>query len=230
MLRAVTVAAIIQARMSSARFPGKVLRDLEGKPVLAHVVSRLRRSRELDGVFVATSTDSEDDPVAAWCVSAEVPCHRGSLDDVAARFAQVVSGEGLDAFVRISGDSPLIDPDLVDDFVRRLRSRRLDVVTNVFPRSFPPGQSVEVVAGDAYARALALMEGPDDREHVTPVLYRRAETFEIENVTLDPPRRDVHLAIDDADDLARCERLLQAGAGDKSVRELIALYDGCDAS
>lgn len=216
--------------MSSSRFPGKVLRDVAGKPVLAHVVARLRRCSELDGVFVATSTDSDDDPVADWCVRADVPCRRGPLDDVAARFAQVVSEEGLDAFVRIAGDSPLIDPELVDDFVRRLRSRRPDVVTNVFPRSFPPGQSVEVVANEAYARALPLMEGSDDREHVTAVFYRRSDAFEIENIALDPPRRDVHLAVDHPDDLGRCERLLQAGAGDKGVRELISLYDDLDAS
>src|SRR5688572_22065557 len=115
--------------MDSTRLPGKVLREIAGKPLLTYLLERLERSRALAAVLVATSTEASDDPVAALCASRGTRCHRGSLDDVAARVGEALAVNGLDAFVRVSGDSPLLDPSLVDRGVTLFLAGELDLVT-----------------------------------------------------------------------------------------------------
>ena len=125
--------------MSSRRLPGKVLRPLAGQPTLQYLLERLARCEQVDRVIVATSTESSDDPVAAFCESAGTLVHRGPLEHVAARFGETVERFGLDAFVRVTADSPLLDQRLVDRGVALYRDGEFDVVTNVFPRArFPP--------------------------------------------------------------------------------------------
>jgi spore coat polysaccharide biosynthesis protein SpsF len=172
--------AVVQARMSSERFPGKVLAPLAGRPVLLYLLERLRLVNGLDGVVVATSTGPDDDAIAAFCETHGVPCSRGSLGDVAGRFLATTREHDLDAFVRVSADSPLLDSRLVEQGVALFRSSTPDIVSNVFPRSYPPGQSVEVVDTAAFAAAYPEMSDPDEREHLTLFFYRRPDRYRIE--------------------------------------------------
>lgn len=199
------VATVVQARMSSQRLPGKVLAPLSGRPVLAWLLDRL------DGfdVVVATSDDPSDDPVAAFCAERGVECFRGPLADVAARFAAVVEHYGLDAFGRVSGDSPLLDPALLAQALELFAERGPDLATNVFPRSFPPGQSVEVVDATAFLAARPEFSA-EDREHVTTFFYRHAERFRIENFSAALPYAGPSHAIDTAEDLARIDAWMRA--------------------
>jgi spore coat polysaccharide biosynthesis protein SpsF len=196
------IAAIVQARMSSRRLPGKVLRRVAGKPLLGYLVERLRRCRPLDGVTLATSTSPDDDAVARFCEAEAVPCHRGPLDDVAGRFLGALEQTRADAFVRVNGDSPLLDPRLIDVAVTRFRGGDADVVTNVLRRTYPPGQSVEVVRGYAFRRAYRLMTEPADFEHVTRVFYRLPDRFRLVGFESPTDRSGVRLAVDTPDDLA----------------------------
>lgn len=204
------IAAIVQARMSSQRLPGKVLRPIAGRPVLDYVLEGLAHAESLDGVVVATSTAPSDDEIADFCARRGVRCHRGSLDDVAARFASVVQSDGLDAFVRVNGDSPCLDHCLLDEAVRLFESGTIDLVTNVFPRTFPRGQSVEVVSARAFAVLRAEMEDDDEREHVTLAFYRRPERYRIRNLTAEDPAPDERLVLDTEEDAKMLERLLSA--------------------
>src|SRR6266852_6355172 len=111
------IGAFVQARMSSRRLPGKVLRPIDGKPVLLYVLERLERCRTLDSVLVATSVDPSDDAVEEICHRRGTPCCRGPLDDVAGRFLAAARERDVDGFVRVSGDSPLLDQRLVDEAV-----------------------------------------------------------------------------------------------------------------
>ena len=120
------VVAVVQARMTSRRLPGKVLTPLAGSPVLGLVVGRLRRATRIDEVVVATSTDPSDDPVAAWCAQPGIRCHRGSLDDVLDRFLGAARASGATHVVRITADCPLIDPDLVDRVIAQALAEDLD--------------------------------------------------------------------------------------------------------
>jgi spore coat polysaccharide biosynthesis protein SpsF len=203
----VKVAAVIQARLGSSRLPGKVLREIEGRPLLGYVLERLDRCSELDERVVATTTLTEDDAVAGFCAERAVRCHRGSSDDVLGRVLGAAEEVGADAVVRVSGDSPLLDPELVDTVVSLLRHGDADAVTNVFPRSYPPGQSVEALRVGAL-RAIAAEAGEDEREHVTTYLYRHPERFAIENVLRPQPLTEPHLAVDTAGDLERVRALV----------------------
>ncbi|MHC4128108.1 MAG: cytidylyltransferase domain-containing protein [Planctomycetota bacterium] len=203
------IGAIIQARMSSRRLPGKVLRALAGRPVLAHVLDRVGSVQRLDAVAVATSTDPGDDGIADFCCGYGATCLRGPLADVARRFRLAAEALRVDAFVRICADSPLIDPALIDRAVAAL-GPGVDLVTNVFPRTYPPGQAVEVVRTAAFTAAEARMTEPADREHVTRYFYRNASAYRIRNLRSDRDYGTMRLAVDTAADLQRLETLLGA--------------------
>jgi spore coat polysaccharide biosynthesis protein SpsF len=195
--------------MSSRRLPGKVLAPLAGRPPLQYVLERLERCREVDAVVVATSVEASDDPVAQWCEQRGTHVHRGPLDDVAARFGEVVERYALDAFVRVTGDSPLLDQALVDRGAALYREGGRDVVTNVFPRStFPSGQSLEVVGAEPFGRALARMTEPDEREHVTRYLYRHHHDFRIENFLAAHDDGDLDVSLDTEEDARLIEAVL----------------------
>ena len=144
-----TVAIIVQARMSSDRLPGKVLAPISGRPLLGHLLDRLGRVRGALGPVVATSDRSEDDAIESFCASVTVPCHRGSRDDVALRLEEAAAEAGADAIARVCADSPVLDPALVVEAIETFEVAQPDLVTNTFPRTYPKGQSVEVIDVDA---------------------------------------------------------------------------------
>lgn len=202
------VAAIIQARMGSQRLPGKVLTEIMGKPMLQYLLERLVNGSGVESLIVATSDSAADDPLAEFCVERRVVCYRGSLDNVASRFLDIARTEALDAFIRISGDSPLLDQSIVREGLRRFVAGRYDLVTNVMPRSFPRGQSVEVVRAESFVRAYELMSGPEDFEHVTHYFYRNPNGFEIHNFAAAEYYGDIQMAVDTAEDLANISDII----------------------
>jgi spore coat polysaccharide biosynthesis protein SpsF len=209
------IGAVVQARMGSARLPGKVLMELAGRPALAYLLERLDRAEMLETVVVATSREPTDDPIAGFCAELRVRCHRGPHDDVAARLLEAAEEHGLDAFVRVNGDSPLLDQALVDRGVRLFAAGGRDLVTNVRPRSFPRGQSVEVIGTEALRSALPRLTAPADREHVTSGLYREPHGLVVENFDagaagVGPDGGDVRLVLDTSEDAAAIERILAA--------------------
>jgi len=203
-----TTAIIVQARMSSARLPGKVLRPAQGKPMLTYLLERLARLSHDSPVVVATSTETSDDPVAAYCADTGTRCVRGPLDDVAARFLLAIEETGVDGFARISADSPLIDPAILDRALSLFAETGADLVTNVMPRSFPKGMSVEVIGSDAFRRARAEMTEAGDIEHVTPVFYRHPGDWQIEAFTHDPSLAAINLSVDTPEDFSAFERIV----------------------
>jgi spore coat polysaccharide biosynthesis protein SpsF len=213
--------------MTSSRLPGKVLRPIQGKPMLAYMFERLDRCRSLDRYLVATSTDPSDDPIEEFCGSAGVTCHRGPLEDVAGRFLEVVDRFGLSAFVRLTGDCPLQDHLLVDRGVEVFRGGGYDVVTNLMPRTFPAGQSLEVVSSEAFRRAYDLMVERDDREHVTPFLYRHPELFRIHNVRAEHDDSAIDVSVDTEQDADLVEAILDRmdrPHWEYSSDEIVVLY------
>ena len=210
------IGVVAQARMSSVRLPGKVLRDLGGgKTMLEYVVDRITRAERADMAAIATSDDPGDDPVAELCERIGVPCHRGPLADVAARYAGAAERFGLDAFVRVTADSPLIDQALIDRGIALFQEGGADLVTNVAPSTFASGHSLEVLDASVYREAYRDMAEPDHFEHVTNFYYRNPERFRIRNFELGDGRDDGELdvSVDTEDDvrlvsaiIARMER------------------------
>ncbi len=201
------VVVVVVARMSSSRLPGKTLMSLADRPMLGRVVERVAQSQQADSVLVATSTDPSDDPIAEWSSEAGMCCFRGSLANVALRVHEAGKEAGADGIVRVSADSPFIDPAIIDHAIGLFRRSDVDLVTNVFPRTFPKGESIEVIAIEALERVLAEGLSPAQAEHVTQVFYDRAKQFRIVNFRVDDvtdarPRDHsaVQLSVDSEDD------------------------------
>ena len=202
------IAVVVQARFGSRRLPGKVLRPMFGQPMLGHLLDGLLHSKSVDGIVLATSNEAEDDPVAKLARERGVDCFRGVLDDVAARIQSAAQSVRATAIVRVSGDSPLLDPRLVDQAVDIFRAASADLVSNVQQRTFPKGQSVEVMTCAALARARAAMTTAYDREHVTPFFYAHPAAFVIRSFAARVPRPDLELSVNEPADFIRCERIL----------------------
>ena len=220
--------AIIQARMSSTRLPGKVLLDVAGKPMLSRVVERARRARTLDLVGVATSTDASDDRLEAFCQVAGVPCYRGSLTDVLDRYHAAARQWQADVIVRITSDCPLIDPGVIDRVVTDFRAgTAVDYVSNVIPtRTFPRGLDVEVFSAAALGRAWREDGDPAWREHVTPLLYRRPDLFRTRCVVNDADHSGHRWTVDTPDDLELVRRVYAAFGNDRFAwAEVLALLE-----
>ena len=194
---------IIQARMSSKRLPGKVLREVSGNPLLQYLWERLKRCKELDFLIVATSIENSDDPIAQFCNDQNIQYYRGDLKNVASRFSEIAKIYDLDAFVRVSGDSPLLDTSLVEKAIQIFNSTSSDLVTNVMPRTFPSGQSVEVLRVKTFQLAYQKMKHEEDLEHVTRYIYRNPEKFKIENFASKKDFGECHLSVDTALDVEK---------------------------
>jgi spore coat polysaccharide biosynthesis protein SpsF len=222
------IVAVIQARMASQRLPGKILMQLVDRPMLDYLAEGLRHARGLDGVIVATSTDVSDDATAKFARERGLRCHRGSLDDVARRLLNAAEEAHADAIVRVNGDSPLLDPALISEGLDLFRAKSADIATNVRPRTYPKGQSVEVIAVAALRWAAERMTGAAEREHVTPYIYAHPESFSIASFVTDPPRAEAQLSVDDAGDFVRCAAILAALPGppwECGWRACLAAYD-----
>ncbi len=219
--------AFVQARMGSRRLPGKVLRALNGAPMLQYLLESLARAKTLAKTVVLTSNDASDNPIQAFCEAAGTPCFRGELHDVTARFLAAAAAYSAEAFVRISGDSPLMDYRIVDRVVRLFREAPCDLATNVFVRTYPKGQSVEVIARSALKRAYDAMGDADDREHVTKYFYRNPEQFVIRDFRYDRDCGTVPMAVDTQDDFARveaCLRTIGKAPWDATLEEMLRVF------
>jgi spore coat polysaccharide biosynthesis protein SpsF len=169
--------AIIQARMSSSRFPGKVLEPLANRPMIVFMMERVQRAASIDEVCLATSEDPSDDALAATVEAAGFRVYRGSLNDVLDRFIGAARATKANTVLRLTGDCPLMDPRLVDDVVRALLEADADYCSNIDPPTFPDGLDIEVMRAEVLEVAALSATLPSDREHVTPFIRREKTKF-----------------------------------------------------
>lgn len=195
--------------MTSRRLPGKSLRPLDGaRTALQYHVERLQHATRPDLVVVTTSQDPSDDSIENLCRDLGVEVHRGPLEDVAARFLGVVERFDLDAFVRVTGDSPLIDQRLVDHGIEIFSEGGHDIVSNIRPSTYASGHSWEAVDAAAFRSAYPDMHEPEHFEHVTDFLYRNPERFRFRNVRREPDEGEINLSIDTEDDARLVEAII----------------------
>jgi spore coat polysaccharide biosynthesis protein SpsF len=211
------ILAILQARSSSTRFPGKVLAPLLGEPMILRQIERLRGSELIDRLVVATSVDGSDDELVSTLETAGVDVRRGSLDDVVGRFAAVVDEFPADHIVRLTADCPLADADVIDTVIGAHLREATDYTSNTIVPTYPDGLDIECVSAGAFDRLLALPLTAREREHVTLGLYGRPDEFSLTNVAQTPDRSSLRWTVDIPDDLT-------------FVREIYGrLYDGDSA-
>ena len=200
------IKAIIQCRMSSHRFPGKVLAPFLGKPILAHIVDCIKRTKINPSIILATSDEKTDDPLATYGKYLGIEVVRGPRDDVLERFAKTLKKHKCDAFFRICGDSPLLIPLLFNQAMSIYKNGSYDLVTNVFPRTFPVGMSVELIKTKRFLETKKKIVKKIDREHLTRYFYQNFKDFQIYNMKCDKSiNLNYKLAVDEIKDLKRLE-------------------------
>ena len=217
---------LIQARLSSARLPDKVLYEINGKPLLQYICSRLILLQG-NSIGVATSVETKDDKIEEFCIKNNIQCYRGSLENVAKRMLDAAEYYNADAFVRINGDSPLLDPQIVEKAISIYKNGNYDLVTNTYPRSYPIGQSVEVVRASTYKNAYNKMTTPHHFEHVTKYFYDHSDEFRINNFSHNKDLSNYRLVVDTPEDLIRMERIIESMTKPHThynFEELIELY------
>lgn len=191
--------------MNSSRLPGKVLKDILGKPMLVWVVERTARSQRVQAVAVATTTDASDDPIEKLCREHGIPCWRGSQFDVLDRYYQAARFTQADVIVRLTGDCPLIDPQIIDRTIEAFFQQGVDFAANRLPppwkRTYPIGLDVEVCSFAALERAWREASQPYEREHVMPYLYDEPERFRTVLVNTEPDYGHLRWTVDTPEDL-----------------------------
>ena len=192
------VHAIIQARCGSSRFPSKVFAEIGGKPLIWHVVNRLKLAQTLDQIIIATTVNPLDDALELWCKDNQVSCFRGNEADVLNRYYEAACAYVV---VRITADDPFKEPDVIDRVVRMVTEEHYDAATNNNPPSFPEGLDCEAFTFEALRKAETTSNDAFEREHVTQYFYHHPELFKIGNVSSDKQLSHLRWTIDTKADL-----------------------------
>jgi len=173
--------AIIQARTSSKRFPKKVLYKINSKPLIIWVVNNVLKSKLISNLIIATSKDKSDNQLVNLIKKSKYKFYRGSLKNVALRMLKVAQINNAKYFVRLSGDSPLIDYKIINRAIKILKkNKNIDIVTNVFPRTYPSGQSIEIIKTKILKKYISNFNR-SEKEHVTTFFYSNSNKFRIIN-------------------------------------------------
>jgi spore coat polysaccharide biosynthesis protein SpsF len=206
------VVIIDQARMTSTRLPGKVLKPVLGKPLLEYQIERLRRVAHADELVIATTTNASDDVLVDFCRQHGVKVYRGSEMDVLSRYYGAATESGADVVVRVTSDCPVIDPAVVDQVIVHYLDHRdeYDYVSNTQVRSFPRGMDAEVFSMGALESAYHEGRLEYEREHVTPFLYRHPERFKVGQWVFREDRGDERWTVDTPEDLELVRRIIEA--------------------
>lgn len=173
------IIAILQARCSSSRLPGKVLMPILGQPMLWHHLERVKRAKKIDKIIVATSDRPDDDDIEKLCRLSGVECFRGSLNDVLDRYYRAALKYKPSIVIRLTGDCPLTDPEIIDFGIRFFQSHDFDYVSNCVERTYPIGLDMELFDFRCLKEAWEEATLPSEREHVTPFIQRHDERYKI---------------------------------------------------
>lgn len=203
------IAAIIQARMGSARLPGKVLRRVLNKPLLEYQLERIYNASLLDDVIVATTNKTIDNDIVAFCKKHDITVYRGSESDVLKRYVEAANRVQADGIVRLTADCPLLDPELIDHMIETFKNLQpIDYVSNVIERTFPRGLDIEVFTMEALERVDQLATADHHREHVTRYFLDHPGQFHIQNVVNDKDISNYRWTVDTIEDFYLIEKII----------------------
>lgn len=224
------VGIVAQARMLSTRRPGKILADLNGRPLLYRLAQRMRRSKEADLFVVATSTETADDKVAEFCEAEGIDVFRGSMENVLERYVECARHLGLSGIVRVTADNPLTDPEVVDALIRRHRETGADLVDGIHKRAWVHGAGCEFVTAKALEEAYAEATRQWHTEHVTTFLKDHPDRFTIHKyeAPAELSRNDLFFTVDFPEDMEVMEKIFAEngeGTVDMTTRQVIAFLD-----
>lgn len=199
---------IIQARLSSKRLPAKMFKRIINKTLIDRVIQQALKSKEIKKIVIATSKNKSDDLLFKYCQYKNINVYRGSLENVAERFYQISRDFKCDSFLRLNGDSPLIDPILIDYCIKKFQKYKCDILTNSFPKTFPKGQGIEIIKSKVFQQEFKNLRTKKDKEHVFPYFYRNKRKFNFKNVYCKQNLNSINLSLDTFKDLNRIRKIL----------------------
>ena len=204
--------AIIQARMGSTRLPGKVLFEVQEKPLLGYMLDRLSVSKEIDQIIIATSDDKLDDPIVTYTSNYGYEVFRGSQNDVLDRYYQAANSQDIkpDYIIRLTADCPLIDPIIIDEIVNDIKDSSFDFISNSepLPSSWPDGMDVSVMSFEALQKAWKIAKKPSEREHVTFIFWDKDANFKSHRVECSEDLSSYRLTVDYKEDFELIKKIL----------------------
>ena len=216
--------AIIQSRFNSARLPGKALMPIHKTSVLERTIAQVKKAKLVKKIIVATSTEKHDDPICQMLSEIGVDFYRGEIDDVGHRVLKAAQHYNAPAFVRICGDSPFLDWRIVDESIKLYNSAFTDLVSNVFHRTFPKGQSVEVISTNALYKLCKTKRSKSEKEHLTQGFYANFTDYKIISITSGGKFGECNHCIDiDSDLLFANQMIKNHSLHDPSWREVEVL-------
>jgi spore coat polysaccharide biosynthesis protein SpsF len=209
------ILAILQARVSSSRFPAKVLQPILGVPMLARQIERIQRISRSDRLIVATSSEGSDDPIQQLCLDLGVTCYRGELNDVLDRFYQAArlgspSAEPPDHILRLTGDCPLLDPELIDQLISFYLAADYDYVSNTLELTFPDGLDAEIFKFNCLEAAWQEAKLPSEREHVSLFIHQQPSRYKLGSFKSNIDYSDLRWTVDEPVDLELVTKIYEA--------------------
>jgi len=202
---------IDQARMTSTRLPGKVMKEVLGKPLLEYQIERLKRTNEADELVIATTTNNTDQPIVEICKRLGVAYYRGSEEDVLSRYYEAATKFGADVVVRVTSDCPLIDPTVVDKVIKHYKDNwdKYDYVSNTLTRTYPRGMDTEVFSYKVLQEVYYNAQEQPEREHVTPYICWHPERYKLDNVSHHENQSHHRWTVDTPEDFELIKLILQ---------------------
>ena len=193
--------AIIQVRLNSKRLPGKAFLKINSKSILENILIRLKKSKFIKKIIISTSDQKSDYPIIDFCKKNKISFYSGSLSNVFNRIKKTSNKFKLKYFLRVRADSPLLDPTIIDKGIKKFKSGNYDIITNSFPRSFPKGQTVEIIRVSALNKINQKILNSLQKEHFTKYFYDNFEDFKIYNFSLSKNKSLISMAVDSKKDL-----------------------------
>jgi len=215
------IVLIIQARMGSTRLPGKVMREVLNRPLLAHLLDRMLQIPGIE-IKVATTTSERDQPIVDLARRMGVAVYRGDEEDVLSRYVE--ASLGYDAIIRVTGDCPLLDADIVEEATSRFQSAKCDYLSNTIDRTYPRGYDVEIISRDALLKIDKRATG-DDREHVTSYVSKHPDEFDTDQLKQKSDLSTLRLTVDTLEDFELIKRIFETLPEGFSLDDVAQLFE-----
>ena len=199
---------LVQARVTSKRLPGKMIKKINGNSILEILIDRLKLSKRISEIIILTSKNKSDNSIVQICKLKKIKFYRGPLNNVAKRFYEIVKKKNTKSFIRICGDSPLIDHNLIDKAISKFNLKKHDLLTNIFPRTYPKGQSIEIINSKTYKDYFSLFKKKNHKEHVTTYFYDNFKKFKIHKLKNNINQSNINLSIDTIEDFDKMKKLI----------------------
>ena len=202
------IGCIIQARMGSSRLPGKVLKEIQKKPILDYVIKQVKFSKKIKKIVIATTVDQNDNVIEKFCQSKKISYFRGKENDVLDRYYQCGKKFGFKKIVRITSDNPLIDPEIIDECIEVYEKNNFDYLSTEHPPTLPQGYAVEIFTFKALENAWKNAKKPSEREHVTPYFYNHPEFFSLYNFQYKKNLSNIRCTLDRENDFLFIKKII----------------------